>query len=117
MMRSHIKVYVTPEEKEVLKERAAICNVSVSRYLKSTAFAERQISKEDYKLAMEFTKAAGVMGKYVGVLMMQLRKHEYVNDRTVEELRNEMGYAIQARINLMNGVKKIIGKYCDSEAH
>lgn len=112
--KSHIKVYVTPEDKEVLKERANICNVSISTYLRTAAFAERQITMEDHKLALEFTKAAGVMGKYVGILVMQLRKHEYINDRTIDELRKELGYAVQARINLMNGAKKIIGKYCDS---
>lgn len=110
-MRSHIKVYVTQEEKEVLRERADICNVSVSGYLRAAAFAERQITKEDHNLALELTRASGVMGKYAGILLMQLRKHEYINERTIEELRNELGYAIQARVNLMNAARKIIGKY------
>lgn len=110
-MKSHIKVYVTPEEKEELRAKAETCNVSISSFLKSAAFAERQITTEDQNLAMELTRAAGVMGKYVGVLVMQLRKHEYINDRTIEELGRELTYARQSRINLMRAARKAIGKY------
>ena len=67
-----LKVHVLPDEKQVIQERAEICNTSMSSYLKTLGLGHIPKSILDNKAILNLLKVNGDQGRLGGLLKLLL---------------------------------------------
>jgi len=88
---SHIKVFLTPDERAEIAERARSANLSLSAYLRSTGLNQQIRSVLDVHAVAELAKVNGDLGRVAGLLKLWLAEKRGQGARPidVERMMNE----------------------------
>lgn len=86
---SHIKVFVTPEERGKIEGKAQAANLSLSAYLRALALNHKMRSRIDLKAVADLAKASGELGAYTKSLQL-LQESGLVDGRDVKEKIDEL---------------------------
>lgn len=108
-----IKVYCSVERKEQLLKLAKQYNISLSKLVLSAVTGVKLISEADYKTIKEITAAAGIVGKYTGMLKIHLNRYE-LKDYTQKQIMREFKLACEARKKLLELSQKMLADCSDS---
>ena len=108
-----IKVYCSVERKEQLLNLAKQYNISLSKLMLSAVTGVKLISEADYKTIKEITAAAGIVGKYTGMLKIHLNRYE-LKDYTQKQIMREFKLACEARKKLLELSQKMLADCSDS---
>lgn len=108
-----IKVYCSVERKEQLLKLAKQYNISLSKLMLSAVTGVKLISEADYKTIKEITAAAGIVGKYTGMLKIHLNRYE-LKDYTQKQIMREFKLACEARKKLLELSQKMLADCSDS---
>lgn len=108
-----IKVYCSVERKEQLLKLAKQYNISLSKLMLSACTGVKLISEADYKTIKEITAAAGIVGKYTGMLKIHLNRYE-LKDYTQKQIMREFKLACEARKKLLELSQKMLADCSDS---
>lgn len=108
-----IKVYCSVERKEQLLKLAKQFNISLSKLMLSAVTGVKLISEADYKTIKEITAAAGIVGKYTGMLKIHLNRYE-LKDYTQKQIMREFKLACEARKKLLELSQKMLADCSDS---
>lgn len=108
-----IKVYCSVERKEQLLKFAKQYNISLSKLMLSAVTGVKLISEADYKTIKEITAAAGIVGKYTGMLKIHLNRYE-LKDYTQKQIMREFKLACEARKKLLELSQKMLADCSDS---
>lgn len=108
-----IKVYRSVERKEQLLKLAKQYNISLSKLMLSAVTGVKLISEADYKTIKEITAAAGIVGKYTGMLKIHLNRYE-LKDYTQKQIMREFKLACEARKKLLELSQKMLADCSDS---
>ena len=111
--KTAIKVYCSPEEKKTLILLAEEYNISLSQLLLKSVTGVKLISKHDVEMIKEISAAAGIVGKYTGMLKIHLNRYE-LKDYTQKEIMREFKLACQAREKLLQLAQKMLVDKSDS---
>lgn len=85
---SHIKVFVTPEERAKIEGKAQAANLSLSAYLRALALNHKMRSRLDLKAVADLAKASGVLESYMKTL--QVLQKNGLGSFQMEEKINEL---------------------------
>lgn len=108
-----IKVYCSVERKEQLLKLANQYNISLSKLMLSAVTGVKLINEADYKTIKEITAAAGIVGKYTGMLKIHLNRYE-LKDYTQKQIMREFKLACEARKKLLELSQKMLADCSDS---
>lgn len=108
-----IRVYCSAERKEQLLKLAKQYNISLSKFMLSAVTGVKLISEADYKTIKEITAAAGIVGKYTGMLKIHLNRYE-LKDYTQKQIMREFKLACEARKKLLELSQKMLADCSDS---
>lgn len=108
-----IKVYCSVERKEQLLKLAKQYNISLSKFMLSAVTGVKLINEADYKTIKEITAAAGIVGKYTGMLKIHLNRYE-LKDYTQKQIMREFKLACEARKKLLELSQKMLADCSDS---
>lgn len=108
-----IKVYCSVERKKQLLKLAKQYNISLSKLMLSAVTGVKLISEADYKTIKEITAAAGIVGKYTGMLKIHLNRYE-LKDYTQKQIMREFKLACEARKKLLELSQKMLADCSDS---
>lgn len=86
---SHIKVFVTPEERGKIEGKAQAANLSLSAYLRALALNHKIRSRIDLQAVADLAKSSGELGAHVKVLQ-SLQESGLVDGCDVKEKINEL---------------------------
>lgn len=93
--RAHrVRVYATPEEKELIAENARACGLSTSTYARSLALGHRPASNLDLKEVRNLLSVKADLGRLGGLLKMWLTdefRYNHLYDVTIEDLLEQIG--------------------------
>lgn len=86
-----IKVFVTKEERALIKELADSANLSLSAYLRAAGLHQQIRSVLDVQAVTELSKVNGDLGRVAGLLKLWLatKKGEGAHPREVEGMMKE----------------------------
>lgn len=108
-----IWVYCSAEKKQQLTKLAKQYNVSLSRLMLSAVTGIKLISEADYMKIKEISTAAGIVGKYTGMLKIHLNRYE-LKDYTQKQIMREFKLACEARKKLLALSEKMLADCSDS---
>ena len=108
-----IRVYCSVERKEQLLKLAKQYNISLSKLMLSAVTGVKLISEADYKTIKEITAAAGIVGKYTGMLKIHFNRYE-LKDYTQKQIMREFKLACEARKKLLELSQKMLADCSDS---
>ncbi len=89
----HLRVPVEPEEREIIKEQAEQCGLSISEYLRRLGLGYAPISIVDNQKVNELAKINGDLGRLGGLLKLWLsddRRAAHFDKKTINGLLNDI---------------------------
>ena len=85
-----VKVWVTPEEKAAIAERAAAHSMSASRYLRALGLALPIQSTIDQRAVLELVKINADLGRLGGLIKMWLTSNESFESGSAQAVQRKL---------------------------
>lgn len=108
--RTHVKVYLSPDEKAVIKKKADAFGMTISNYLKTVGCGYEPLDKLSFKKVDDLLKVAGTVGKFTGLLKIFLREQ---NTHRIETSRKQIEKDYREAVKCVADIKAKVKHVCE----
>ena len=108
--RTHVKVYLSPDEKAVIKKKADSFGMTISNYLKTVGCGYEPLDKLSFQKVDDLLKVAGTVGKFTGLLKILLREQ---NTHRIETSRKQIEKDYREAVKCVADIKEKVKHVCD----
>lgn len=108
--RTHVKVYLSSEEKAVIRKKADSFGMTLSNYLKTVGCGYEPLDKLSFQKVDDLLTVAGTVGKFTGLLKIFLREQ---NTHRIETSRRQIEKDYREAVKCVADIKAKIQYVCD----
>lgn len=108
--RTHVKVYLSADEKAVIKKKADAFGMTISNYLKTVGCGYEPLDKLSFKKVDDLLRVAGTVGKFTGLLKIFLREQ---NTHRIETSRKQIEKDYREAVKCVADIKAKVKHVCE----